>query len=484
MLETMTTNKFIVFCLSLFLFQAGASFAESSSEKIGRELHEKILQETPIYDDKKVTDYVNAVGQHIVKSYGKSKYSFTFTVIDDQTINAFALPGGYIYIHRGLLTYLNSEAELAAVLAHEVAHVTRNHHGRQKRATFSNQVFAGVLGVLTGSGDVAEASALWGQTLVSGFGREMELEADESGAEYLLASGYDPSAMIDVLTLLKDHERLQKIKARESGKKIQSYHGLFATHPRNDTRLKEAVAKAGSISGEGKDNDNVQDFRQVTNGLIWGRNFSEPSVPDNVYQDDNLAFRFNIPDGWSFEDQGKQVLGAPLATENEPIPDELKSAQLKLTVLPRTTESPDLYIKNRLNIPFLKKNESLLVNRLKGHTGVAAASDSNPEQRITVLYYGRSAFVFTGDLSDGKDAKEQEKIYQEVYTSFRPISKRSLLNQQSKAIYYVKATASTSFAKLNHALKLGKHGERELRIINGYYPRGEPTPGEWIKIIR
>ncbi|MGV6807702.1 MAG: M48 family metalloprotease, partial [bacterium] len=220
-----------------------------------REMHEEILQQMPIYGDAKVTEYVEAIGQKIIASAGVKKPKFTFTVIDDETINAFALPGGYIYVHRGLITYLNSEAQLAAVIAHEIGHITENHHGRQKRAAVGNVLVAGVLGVLTGSGDVAEASALWGQTLVSGFGRDMELEADQVGAEYLVASGYDPQAMIEVIALLKDQERLERKKARDAGRQARSYHGLFATHPQNDQRLREAVNSAGKLNTRSGDSN-------------------------------------------------------------------------------------------------------------------------------------------------------------------------------------------------------------------------------------
>lgn len=474
-------KQLLVFSL-LFILTCGHAQAESHNEKIGREMHEQILQEMPIVQNKKLTDYVDQVGRKLLEASHIEKPQFTFTVIDDETINAFALPGGYIYVHRGLINYLNSEAQLAAVMAHEIAHVTENHHSRQQRASTTNAVVAGVLGILSGSSDVAEASGLWGQTMVSGYGRDMELEADKVGAEYLAAAGYDPQAVIEVISLLKDNERLEKKRAAESGKKVQTYHGLFATHPRNDTRLRQAVDEAEKRKDiEGV--TNIQAFRLATDGMVWGKNYGEVTVPANIFQDEHFGYRFNIPEGWIFEDKGSAVIGEPKATEEKPIPEALVGAHLELTVLARTTESPDVYIKKRMKIPLLKKSEAFNPNRLAGYTGVIPAGGDQPEKRLVVLYYSRYAFVFKGNLT-GKDVKEKDNAYLQISSTFRPVSKRALQARESQTINYVKATPNTTFAALANYLKLGKYGEEELRIINGYYPTGEPTPGQWIKIIR
>lgn len=463
----------VALCFSALLVVGTNAAAESSEEKTGRELYEQILQQMPIYQDEKLVNYVKAVGQKVVAVSDTRGLNFTFTVIDDATINAFALPGGYIFVHRGLIGYLKSEAELASVLAHEVAHVTERHHSRQKNAATGSQLLAGVLGVLTGSVDVAEAGALWGATMVSGFGREMELEADEVGAEYLYQAGYDPQAMIEVVSLLKDNERLQKKKDRELGRKTANYHGLFATHPRNDQRLREVISKAGKLPKKMDAELNITPFRIATDGMIWGKNYDAKEVPENIYQDEKRAFRFNIPEGWRFKESGSAIVGET----------EGNSARMEISIKARTLEAPDKYIKNQLNIPLLKKSEPLSQYRLQGQTGMVPVSGKQ-DQRLAVLYYGRYAYIFEGEFLDAKKSGEMDKQVLAVIRTFRPISRRALAVQEPKAIHYVKATSSTTFAALAQYLKLGKFGEDELRIINGYYPRGEPEPGEWIKIIR
>lgn len=465
----------LLICLSLCFIPASGSLAAKKSEpSTSKEMHEEILANMPIYDDGKVSEYVNSVGQRIVKHAKDAKGSFTFTVIDLPDINAFAIQDGYIYINRGLITYLKSEAQLAAVLAHEVGHVTAKHHARQKRAKFGSNLAAGLLAVLTRSAEVGEASALWGASLVSGYGREMELEADELGGEYLYSANYDPQAMIEVVSLLKDHERLEKKRAQESGKKTQTYHGLFATHPRNDKRLREVVSKAGTLPQAANAEKNITPFRLATDGMIWGKNFTKKETPEHRFQHNKLAFRFDYPEDWEFTDGGALISGQ----------NKEGNIKLNLQIKARTLDPPDQYIKKQLGIPLVKKSEPIVQAKLKGHTGFVPMANGLPDQRLVVLYYSRRAYVFRGEILEGADEKVANEQFLKIIGSFRPVSRRSLSARKPKTIHYVKATPSTTFASLGKYLKLGKYGEQELRIINGYYPAGEPHPGEWIKIIQ
>ena len=437
------------------------------------EMHREIIANMPLVEGK-LADYVDQVGQRIVRHSDQAGDSFTFTVIDNPDINAFALPDGYIYIHRGLIGYLNSEAQLAAVLAHEIGHVTAGHHARQKRAQTGSKFVAGLLAILTRSMEVGQASALWGASMVSGYGRDMELEADEIGSRYLYKSGYDPQAMIEVITMLKDHERLEKKRALESGREPQTYHGLFATHPRNDQRLREVVSNAGSTPNDIKVEHNVTPFRIATDGMVWGENVATRRLPENVYLNEELAFMMTFPKGWQFSEQ------PPLVNAHNDIGD----VKISVTAMNRTRVSPDQFIKQQLGIPLLKRSEPLAQFRLQGHTGLIPGTQGQPDQRLAVIYYGYRAFVFRGTLEHSADQSLGNRQLMDIIGNFRPVSKRSLQSTETKNIHYVKATKNSTFALLAQHLKLGQYGEDELRIINNYYPVGEPEPGEWIKIIR
>lgn len=461
----------------------GAAWALSDKKaaEIGKEMYEKIIAEIPIYTDPKVAGYVSQIGQRLLKQAGQPIESFTFTVLDKPDINAFATPGGYIYINRGLLAYMNSEAQLAAVLAHEIAHVTEKHASRQQRAQFGSNVVAGLLTILTGSLDVGEASAMWGAASVRGYGRDMELEADAVGARLIAQAGYPTQAVIDMISQLKDHERFTKQRMADSGKKVQTYHGLFATHPRNDKRLLESVKQSNAGGSQG--DPGVAAFRIATEALPWGRSQQTHTAKQNRHYDYQRGFTFDHPEGWKFSATGGMLKGQ----------SEDGTAELTLRIKQRTLDAPDAFIKKVLGIGFIRKSEPLIIARLKAHTGIvpghggtAAGSDA----RLTVIYYGKGAYVFSGTVAGGRGSIDDtyltstyDAVFKDIAASFRPLARTRQADDPAK-LHYVKARAGVTYEKLARQLNLGKYGAAELRLINAHYPSANPQAGEWIKIIR
>lgn len=480
---------FVVLSLTvLFGLQAGFSFAisETKAAEIGKKMYEEITSKMPIYKDQKLNDYVAGVGHKLVKYSDHPERSFTFTIIDSPDINAFATPGAYVYINRGLLAYMNSEAQLAAVLGHEIAHVTADHASRQKNAQIGSNVAAGLLALLTGSAEVGEASAMWGAATVKGYGRDMELEADAIGAKTLARAGYPVDAMITIISQLKDHERFIKKRSQDTGKETQTYHGIFSSHPRNDKRLREIVKQSGADLDSSKTGDpGVVPFRIATQNLPWGQSSQTPEQQDNQYYDNQLHFSFDYPEDWHFKKKDQQVIGDR----------EDDSASMVLDIKARTLDSPDQFIKNVLGISFIKKSEPVVVNGLRGHTGIIADKKNKADVRLSVIYYGRNAFVFSGAVDTGlslnsklpEDGDSTSKSYddelQSIINSFHP-RPAPRGPAQSSTIQYVKASSSATYAKLARQLNLGKYGKDELQLINGHYPGGEPQAGQWIKIIR
>ena len=460
--------------------------SDNKAAKIGRKMYEEMTAQIPIVTNEKVIAYVNKVGQNIARHSDEPDDTYTFTVLDSPEINAFATPGGYVYINRGLLSYMNSESQLAAVLGHEVAHITADHASQQQLAQTGSSIIAGVLAILTRSADVGEATAQWGAASVKGYGRDMELEADALGNTFLHRAGYNPDAMITIISQLKAHERYNKKRSADAGKKSQTYHGLFASHPRNDKRLREML-KLSSSEGDTTTkklaaNLDTGNFRVATNRLAWGNSSaSKEKIPNRFYHD-KLRFQFDYPKGWTFKDQGLLIVGK----------NEKQSATLTLDIKTRTLDSPADFIKKSLGITFIKKSESLVINSLKAHTGIIPANNKSKEQRLIIIYYGRKAYVFRGNvndahLDDSADDKTQQsvdRVFLGIASSFKPRSARELQSQKPQAIYYVKAKAGTTYVRLAQHLNLGRYGVDQLRLINGDYPRGEPATGQWLKIIR
>ena len=199
----------------------------------GVKAHQEVIKEYGVVDDAVLQAYVDGVGQKLATASHRAKLKWTFTVLDSPEVNAFALPGGYIYITRGIMAYLESEAELAGVLGHEIGHVTARHGAQQATrqatagigvglATIGGallEMATGVPGVAQAAGSVAQAGAAG---LIASYSREQELQADQLGAEYLVRSHYDPANMVEVIQALKDQERYAAEAAKVAGRAAPS----------------------------------------------------------------------------------------------------------------------------------------------------------------------------------------------------------------------------------------------------------------------
>ncbi len=198
---------------------------------LGKELAQEVERQAKLIDDPVISEYVNRIGQNLVRN-SDAKVPFTIKVIDAEEVNAFALPGGFFFVNSGLIMKAESEAELAGVMAHEIAHVAARHGTRQAtKGTIAN--FATIplifMGGWTGYGVRQAASVLIPVTFLK-FSRGMETEADLLGLQYLYKTGYDPTAFVDFF------EKIQTLEKRKPGTMAK----VFSTHPMTDDRIKGA----------------------------------------------------------------------------------------------------------------------------------------------------------------------------------------------------------------------------------------------------
>lgn len=242
--------------------------SEQQELSMGAQAHRSILKQKKRYNNAALQAYVNSIGQELAKHSHRKNIRYTFTVLDDPSVNAFALPGGYIYITTGLMAYLNSEGELAGVLGHEIGHVTARHSVKQQSAGIAGAILIQVLTKKTGESSGKQYNQL-GKAILSGYGRNHELQADKLGAEYLARVGYDPRNMIDVVSVLKAQEEFEKYQARKEGRQPRAYHGVFASHPSNDQRLQEVINAAKHIKSAGTRSANRDGYLRRINGLSY-----------------------------------------------------------------------------------------------------------------------------------------------------------------------------------------------------------------------
>jgi len=502
-------NKYLALPLiCLALLAPGQAVAKVT----GADFYKEVLQGTPIYNDPELDSYIRKLGEEVVAQSEMAGEKFIFTLLDSPDLNAFATRDNYVYVNRGLLNYVSNEAQLVSVLAHEVGHITRKHVTGQEGKATGAQILSTVAAILSGSGEVYEAGMAYANSLIRGYGRRNELEADEAGAEYMAKLGYAPSEMISMLSMMKDYELLQKDRARAKGVSKQTYHGIFSSHPRNDSRLRTVVSKAQTFQAKQSRGDGAATYRQLTEGLIWGENFLAKESKPQRYSDMTLRVRFDYPEGWKQTNDNKTrssigtsvsalATDATVASDGTPdkTPDgtsadtsdstpaskfETGEARLAMTPIARTSQTPEEYLYNHLKVSKLEQGNAIAPAGLKGFSGILPGKDDKPDSRIAVIYYKRNAYIFTGEVTRAELFPEADKLFKQSIATFRPISRREIDGQKPKRIHYVKATNVTTFEKLGKALKLSVSEVDDLRIINGHYPSGEPSAGDWIKIFR
>lgn len=448
--------------------------SESQEIALGRQYHEQILKQYEPYEDAELQAYVQEVGDRVARVSHRSNLYYRFTVLDSPEINAFALPGGYIYIHRGLMAYMNSEAQLAAVLAHEVGHVTARHAVRRH----TSQTLAGIatMAVTIGTGyrELGDLAGLAGQIATRGYGREHELESDGLGAEYLAQSGYDPNAMVEVIGVLKMQSEFAKQQAVESGEQPQAYHGLFATHPRHDTRLQEVVGRAGALAAGMQTEVGEQRFLQMMDGVEFGDSTRAGVRRRNHFYHKELAFALSFPEGWRIQNFPQAIVGHTVKKEGV--------VQVTVEDLNKRL-SPIEFMQQRLGVKKMRAGKDIRQHGLDGYTAIIPAAGKAPLHRLAVLFYQQRAYVFRGWVGKGQSFDEMDGAFLASIGSFHPLRADERALAESLKIQVRKARRGDSFARLARSSRIPNHPESQLRLLNGMYPDGEISRGQMLKVV-
>lgn len=461
--------------------------SEKDEIELGKQVNQETLRHYSLYNDLELQNYVQYVGKKVAAKSHRKDLEYSFTVIDSPEVNAFALPGGYIYITRGLMGYLNTEGELAAVLGHEIGHVTARHAVRQHSASQLTGLGAAI-GSIIGEAFIPGISSVGGQELVGiagtamlrGYGRDHELEADRLGAEYLALSGYDPDAMLDVIGVLKNQEMFEIKLAREEKRAPRIYHGVFSTHPDSDTRLQEVVGPARKIKEASKEATFIgrTEYLQRIDGMVYGENTDQGLIKGRDFYHGDMGFAMRFPEGWTIQNLPDRLMaGSPNGT-----------AMMQVLVQgadPRL--DPKAYMEQRMGLASVTNGQALTINGLPAYTGTAVLNTDVGKRltRITVIYLERSAFILMSRTRDPNGLGIYNNTFMEASRSFRPLtnSERDVATRSNR-INVIRADETTSFGSLTAASSLDKFPEQQLRLINGLYPTGEIKSGELVKAVQ
>ena len=447
------------------------TMSEAQEVQTGRQEDVKVRQEYGIYDNKALQQYVNEVGQRLGKASHRPHLQYSYVVVDSPEINAFALPGGYIYITRGILSYLNSEAELAAVLGHETGHVTARHSVQQMGAATAASVGATLLGVFVPAlrnqaGDTAVN--LLGNVLLSGYGREHELEADRLGAEYLLRTGYDPQAMIKVVGALKNQELFDAELAKSEGREPRAYHGVFASHPDNDTRLQEVVAAAGRLPA-GASGVKQEEFLRMVDKLPFGYSESQGFVRNFVFYHRELGLTLKFPEDWRISNKPASV-SAKNRTDD---------ALIEMRLAGRAQGAPADVL--RKAVGGARDVSSTTINGLPA--AVTTTSVRGLPTRAAVVFLEKNAYLIGGQAKSDAAMQRALPEINATIASFHAMTATQRNAVRPLALRIINAPKDATFAELAKNSPLGKNALSQLRLLNALYPNGEPVAGQPLKVI-
>jgi predicted Zn-dependent protease len=454
------------------------ALSEEEEIALGRTEHRKIVAQFGLYRDESLQGYITKIGERIAQQSSRSELQFYFTILNDPLVNAFALPGGYIYVTRGMLAHMNSESELAAVLGHEIAHVTEKHAERSMTRGKIMKGISTVAAIATGTTAVYDLGNMFGGVLLKGYSRSFELEADKVGAEYMAKAGYNPEAMLSTIEVLKAKDRIELAQARLEKREPRIYHGILSTHPDHDTRYGKAIRESSELNEVYSEFIKTDEFLEKLNGLSYGSSRQVGVVRKNRFYHPKLGVKLAFPLGWRIENTSKGVLAYALDG----------SAVFQITSKPLYRDlAPEKYLREKLGFE-IREGSDFNVAGLPGYIAIAdrASSPYGPRPvRVAILYdrRKRQAYLLTGaGKHDLRKIKDDKQFISTIFSLDR-MDKEDFRDAKVPRIQIVRAEQDTTMESLAEESPLTNYALDQLRVINGLYPNGQPEEGQLIKII-
>ena len=447
--------------------------SEEKEINIGKQNDPSIVASFGLYEDAKIQSFINSKGQQMAKISHRPNLPFEFKVLDSPVVNAFALPGGYVYFTRGILAHFNNEAEFAGVLGHEIGHVTARHGAQQQRNQIAAQVglIAGLV-LNKNFAQFAQQAQQGMQLLLMKNSRDHESQSDELGVLYSTQIGYDSHEMADFFKTLK---RL----GEQNGASIPTF---MSTHPDpadRYNRVHELSDKAeeqfGSASTRWK--VNREQYLRMIDGLVYGEDPKQGYVENNKFYHPELKFEYPVPQGWRLQNSPQQVQMASedgkgmmiftLAQE-----ESLEQAAAKLV------QDAQLQV---------KKQEKGNINSFQSLTMEATQTNPQTGQSLQIL----STFIKNGDLIyvfHGLAAPEDFGRYRGAFMNtsrgYKRLTDQSKINVKPERIKIITVEQSGTLANA-----LGKAGIptsrfEEFSILNGMETTERVERGAMIKVIQ
>ena len=450
-------------------------------KKTTQKHHQEIVKALGLYDDQATQEYVQIVGSKLALSSDLPNEEFKFYVIDDENINAFTTGCCNVYVNRGLLVNLNSEAELAGVLGHEIGHITARHPARRQTQGMAASLGAMAAAILTGSNAIGQLANIGAQAWMSGYGRENEMEADRLGLKYMVKAGYNPESIGKVFNMFQAGEKFERQRAAAEGREPRLYHGVFSSHPSPDQREVQAAKGAANIKDtpEGGWIERRDEYLTTINGIAYGSSKAQGIVRDNRFYHADMGITVAFPRGWTIENLRDRLIAFT--------PKKDAMMQIMIDAKPEK-QAPREFLLSKLKGQSVFKGEPLTADGNEGYTVVARTGspidNGTGPVRWAVMYRGQSAYIFAGASRSALDGvPEVDGLIKSTTLTLRGLKPSEFPLAEPYRIKVVKAVKGTELTDYVQDMPEDKFKKETLELINAMYPNREPQPGQLFKIV-
>ena len=438
--------------------------------QIGREGYGAVVSEYGLYGDSALQAYVDTVGWRLARVSHLPGLAWRFTVLDDPVVNAFAMPGGYIYVTRGILVHLNSEAQLAGVLGHEIGHVTARHSAQR----LTQQQLAGLgLGIASIFSEGFQRYSQAAQTALGlmflKYGRDDETQADELGVQYATAAGYDSREIPATYALLK----------RVGERSGQRLPGFLSTHPdpgqreeRTRALATQAVAGRTGLAVRGRP------YVLHQEGVVFGQDPRHGYFEDNHYYHPGMGFQMVFPAGWKTQDSRSAILAA--APQDR--------ARLQMTVVPGSKATPAGFVADLVNSGKVESARGG-AETIGGHAAWVGRLTLPPDAQgnrsvFTAGYLRLSPEVLFQVLGRSQAPDDQDALAMvDCIRSFRSLTDPGRLDARPDRVRVKAAPTSGDFQTVTRAMGPQAATLEDTAILNNMFPDQDVRAGELLKIV-
>jgi len=445
--------------------------SEEQEIRMGREMDAQVQREMGVYEDRDLQQYIEDVGMRLAKLSQRPNLPWHFTIIDSAAVNAFALPGGFVYITRGILPYLDNEAQLAGVLGHEIGHVAARHSAQQY-----SRAQATSLGVLLGSIFVPAVQPFGGladtglSMMFLKYSRDAELQADSLGTEYAAAGGWDPAQIPEFLTTLS------RIDAISDKSGVPNW---LQTHPQPENRVKlvqAAVQK--SQAGEDTRTVNHDEYLRHIDGMIFGDNPEEGIVRGSEFVHPSLRFAIVFPDGWDLTNGEEQVVAQEPGNKIFMVLESIRDPRAKNLEQTAQRHMSGAGYK-------MTEGHTTTIDGMDAFIGTyqgTASGIGKVTARGAHVVNGRTTY-FIGGVAKPEDYPHVEAAFNDAINSFRALKRDEADNVQPNKIDFYTVRDGDTWQSIAQRQSKGFVKASTLAIMNDHAVDEQPKAGDRIKIV-